>query len=72
MKEFTDIQSTETSIQYLSSHDWDVERAINTALTSNSDPLTPTESSFPSEPEISPNPATSVPARYFPSLALYV
>ncbi|CAF3650727.1 unnamed protein product [Adineta steineri] len=36
-REFTHIDSVETCRQYLAAHDWDVERAIETALISNSD-----------------------------------
>ncbi|CAF0853207.1 unnamed protein product [Adineta ricciae] len=40
-REFTHIDSVETCRQYLAAHEWDVERAIETALISNSDlPLT--------------------------------
>ncbi|CAF3630180.1 unnamed protein product [Rotaria sordida] len=36
-REFTHIDSVETCRQYLAAHDWDVERAIETALISDSD-----------------------------------
>ena len=36
-QEFTHIDSVETCRQYLAAHEWDVERAIETALVSNSD-----------------------------------
>ncbi|UJR30964.1 hypothetical protein I4U23_018476 [Adineta vaga] len=36
-REFTHIDSVETCRQYLAAHDWDVERAIETALISNTD-----------------------------------
>ncbi|CAF0850601.1 unnamed protein product [Rotaria sp. Silwood1] len=79
-QEFTGIDSIETSLQYLNAHDWDVERAVNTALTTNSDPPTPNVSlpneqppipnvSLPNEqPPITNN--TSVIVRYMPSFAL--
>lgn len=75
------MDSTETAIQFLSMHDWDVERAVNTALTSNSEPPTPVP---PPPPPPPPPPVqtpsgppripanTSVIARYMPSGALYV
>lgn len=43
-KEFTHIDSIETCRQYLAAHEWDVERAIETALVSNADlPSTPSD-----------------------------
>ena len=63
------MDSVETSIQYLSTHDWDVERAIETVLVSNSD-LPIINEPVRSEPQIPPN--TSVPARYMSNSALYV
>lgn len=74
------MDSTETAIQFLTAHDWDVERAVNTALTSNSEPPTPTPPPTPpplptpveppqTERRIPPN--TSVIARYMPNAALY-
>lgn len=37
-REFTHIDSVETCRQYLTAHDWDVERAIETALISDNEP----------------------------------
>ncbi len=77
------MDSIETAIQFLSVHDWDVERAINTALTSNAEPPTPPPPSPPPPPppplpvefprnerRIIPN--TSAVARYMPNSVLYV
>ncbi len=76
------MDSIETSRQFLAAHDWDVERAINTALTSNSDIPTNPEP-IRNTPQIPPNPEpirnipqippnTSATARYMPNSALYV
>jgi len=59
--------------QYLSTHDWNVENAIETALISNSDSPTDTnhiseQTNHISQPQIPPN--TSVTARYMPNSAL--
>ncbi|CAF2174660.1 unnamed protein product [Rotaria magnacalcarata] len=70
-QEFTDIKSIETSLQYLSAHEWDVQRAINTALTSNSDtpPVTPlVPQPLPSEPPVQQN--TAVTVRFMPNFVL--
>ncbi len=64
------MDSVETSIQYLSTHDWDVERAIETVLISNSDLPRNIEPVRNEPPQIPPN--TSVPARYIPNSARYV
>ncbi|CAF1399884.1 unnamed protein product [Adineta steineri] len=66
-QEITQIDSNEIGIQCLSMHNWDVQRAVNTVLTPNSD--------LPSTPEIVQNeqripPVTSVTARYMPNYAL--
>ena len=78
------MDSTETAIQFLSAHDWDVERAVNTALTSNSEPSTPIPTPPPPPPPPVPTPVelpqnerrippnTSVIGRYMPNSALYV
>lgn len=69
------MDSTETAIQFLTMHDWDVERAVNTALTSNSEPPTPVPPSPPPPPPPPPPripPNTSVIGRYMPNAALYV
>ncbi len=79
-KEFTQIDSTETALQFLSVHDWDVERAVNTALTSNAElpPSPPPPPPPPPPPVESPRnerqipPNTSAVARYMPNSALYV
>lgn len=68
-QEFTQIESNETAIQYLSAHDWDVERAINTALIPNSEPSTPL--SPVRAPVPPPRPTnTSIIAQYIPNYAL--
>lgn len=45
-REFTHIDSVETCRQYLSVHDWDVERAIETALLSDNEPLIPPTTTY--------------------------
>ena len=78
-QEFTQIESTETAIQYLSAHNWDVERAIDTALVSNSEPPTPetpitTTQLTPTIPTTTTttNNNISIITRYIPARALYV
>ncbi|CAF0811906.1 unnamed protein product [Rotaria sordida] len=66
-QEFTGIDSIETSLQYLHAHDWNVERAINTALTTDSDLPTP-NGSLQNEQSIPHNTALTV--RYIPNIAL--
>ncbi|CAF1105530.1 unnamed protein product, partial [Rotaria sordida] len=66
-QEFTGIDSIETSLQYLHAHDWNVERAINTALTTDSDLPTP-NGSLQNEQSIPHDTALTV--RYIPNIAL--
>lgn len=62
-QEVTQIESYEDSLQYLSMNDWNVERAVNTALSMSTD-------APPTRPERQLPPGTSVTARYMPSYAL--
>ncbi|UJR15674.1 hypothetical protein I4U23_002608 [Adineta vaga] len=67
-QEFTRIDSYETSRQYLSMHDWDVERAVNTVLMLNTD--LPTNNTPPVTTEQPIPPVRSVAVRYMPNYVL--
>ncbi len=74
LQEFTHIDSVETCRQYLTAHEWDVERAIETALISDSDiPLNTNEDNrittdqLPSAPPM-PQPSLDEPTTRRPVL----